>query len=298
MAIKKDSSTQRLIVGTTLLALFMAPSAFAERAGYSYLGLGLEMVSYEERAQLSATDNFTQQVVSLDLNSDFTSSNLAQRFGAYVAVNQDWGFYINGSSTLGSSSESEDWFIDGANVQTDSMSLYRSDTNVWLTRRLADKHWLVFGGSYNRIDYKRFNFELTPEGQALGVELPDDGVVSEEAVELLAEVGYEFNEFFDGQELGWKTQYQVMLGLPVYTSVRNTSVNGDESFTDTFSSYNLRASAGLGYQINESFMISGVLEASYQDRDGATRTKGNITETLPNRTFYYIQPSLNLFWSF
>jgi len=89
------------------------------------------------------------------------------------------------------------------------------------------------------------------------------------------------------------------MSMPMYTHVRNTAVDGDSPFTDSFSGYSLRASASVGYQINENFMIAATLEASYQDRAKETReTDKKETLILPDRVFNYIQPSINLYWAF
>lgn len=292
----KKTHTYRVI--TCLAAATLSQQAMAERNGYSFFGIGFESVGYEEHTVLP---NYIATVSRRGekIDTDYSGINFSQRAGAYVAIDKTWGFYINNSSTLGSQSHTEDWRVNGQLVQQDSMTLYRGDTNIWVTRNLTDKHHILFGGTYNRIDYKRFNFEVPASLQGQVAD-PGDTTISEEVTEFIGEIGYEYNEFFIGKTAGIKTQLKLIAGVPVYTHVRNTALDADRAFTDSFAGYNLRAIASIGYQFSEKVLVSATIDANYQSRDGDIR-KNNATgnyEILPDRTFAYVQPSINFLWSF
>lgn len=279
-------------------SLLLSSQVCAERSGYSMLGIGFESVSYEEN--LVFPDYIaTQALRGVETVSDYDGINWSQRAGAYIAINEQWGFYINNSSTLGSQSHTETWELDGLRIQTNSMTLSRGDTNIWLSRQFQPKHHVLFGGTYNRIDYRRFNITRTAlPGQDF--ENFSDATISEEVAEFIAEVGYEYNEMFTSKDAGWRTQLQILAGVPIYTHVRNTELDADSAFTDSFSGYNLRATASIGYQFSANVTIAGTLEAHYQYRNGDARQNPTsaLFEFLPDRSFMYLQPSLNAMWSF
>lgn len=276
-----------------VLCAFPLFSQANERLSYSYLGLAADSLSYKETTYLP--DNALD--VSLrgaKVESDYSGFSSAQRAGGYIAVNETWGFYINNSSTLGSVSKKETWTINGIKRQENSMTLNRSDTNIIITKQFSDNHHFLFGATYNRLDYSRFNIEVD------GTSLANNPTISEEATEFLAEIGYEYNTFFiKDNSRDWHYQFQFIVSAPMYTHVRNTAIDGDDAFTNNFNGYSIRTSASLGYQINENFMIAATLEGNLQQRDKESRETGNNeTQILPERAFNYVQPSINLYWAF
>ena len=264
-----------------------------ERLSFSYLGLGADSLNYKETTYLP-DNTLDLSLRGAKVESDYSGVSFSQRAGGYISINKEWGFYINNSSTVGSVSKKEKWTINGIERQSNSMTLSRADTNILITKNITDKHHFLFGTTYNRLDYSRFNISVD------GNELPNNPTISEEAVEFSAEIGYEFNTFFlKSSPENIRYQAQLLVSMPMYTHVRNTAVDGDTPFTDSFSGYSLRASASVGYQINQNFMIAATIEANYQDRQKETReTDQKETLILPDRVFNYIQPSINLYWAF
>jgi hypothetical protein len=297
--------------------------ASAERAEFGYLGVGLESVAYEETSQIPDNGDNSNPITGATLKTDYSGNSFAQRSGAYSPINEDWGYYITSISTLGSKVHTEDWKFDGVTYQSNSMTINQGDLEILSTYRLSDHHYVLFGGVYQRFDYNRFAHALSDEAIALNTSRREAaeangetvvidssgcadwdaictsvGSVSEEITTFLIEAGYEYNEFFEGSDLGWKQQYQFVAGLPAYNRGLNT-LYPDNVWSETFAGFAFRASANLGYQFSKHFLISASLDYRYQKRDEIEiEIQPGVVAEIPDNTLSYIQPSLNAYWSF
>jgi len=92
----------------------------SERSGYSSLGLGFELLKFEESISLEE-QNGSGDTFKIDIESDYSGGNFAQRSWVFVAVNQLWGFYIGSGSTLSSLQHDETWNATVSNSAGDSL---------------------------------------------------------------------------------------------------------------------------------------------------------------------------------
>ncbi len=268
-----------------------------ERASYSYLGLGLDVVTYEEvDTDLLGT--------GIELETEMTGTNLAQRSGGYVVVDDAWGFYINTGSSLGATVNDEEWRFNGTLVQENAFTIKRNELLILVTRRLAENHYWLVGGAYNDTAFSRFNFTL-PEQDQFNIAAPT-GSVSEDVSQILAYAGYEYNQFFTQREQGFVTQFQALVGVPLYSSTLNTDF-GDTALTNSFDGYVLRLTPSIGYQLNQNFMVAASFDLFLNQRD---EDEGEITainadgvseqrkRALPENSLWNLQPAINVYWSF
>ena len=281
-----------------LLVCILSLSSHADkRNSYSYLGLGVDLLSYSE-----SDDNVLNTGIRLE--TEMTGSNLAQRSGGYMSYNDNWGFYITSGSSIGTTVNDETWSLNDTEVQENSFTMKRSELMVLVSRNISKNHYLLFGGSYNDTSFSRFSWSFNEQNDyAIDKET---GTFTEYVSQLFAYVGYEYNEFYTSTRPGWRTQFQFLAGLPLYSSTLNTRFD-TEHITTSFDGYLLRATPSLAYQLNKNFMLGMSLDISYNLRDKdeweATITDGNgnpqkVKQALPENTLLVIQPAFTAYWSF
>jgi len=272
-----------------------AAESVAGRAGYSFFGAGSDFMDYEE--------NTTRQIAGETIDVETSIGlNFTQQSGAYVAVNQDWGFYLVTASTLGESGSDEAWQIDDTTVRTNKVSFERQRLGFLATYRIASKDFLLFGAQYGNTEFKRFAASLTPEAAAFGIDETtfSAGTVSENVWDLSLVAGYEWSTLFDSAAAGWRYQLQLIAGVPLTTSITNTDVNEGESFSAGFNGLQLRLNWVYGYQFSENVLAAFSLELGFARRNAISRDfadASGITE-FPENTLIYSYPSVVVYWSF
>lgn len=276
----------------------------SHRYGYSSLGLGYELLSLKEDVSLSSQDT-VGETWNINIESDYSGGNFAQRSLVYVAVDELWGFYIGSGSTLSSLKNNETWNATVSNetsgtvysdlkIQSNTTTLSRSELSLLAVREFSNNHSFLFGVRYNSFTYKRFDFKAHAEDVFTSLVLPE-GDISEESTAFIAQVGYEYNEFFTSQAAGWRTQFQVIAGVVIYNRVQNTEKQISQiTFDDTFNGFDLKATASIGYQFGGHFMLAAALDTHYQSYQKIDQENASI----PDNEFSYVQPSINALWSF
>jgi hypothetical protein len=279
-------------------------SNVSQRDGYSSLGLGFELLNFEESISLYEA-NSSGDILNIEIDSDYSGGNFAQRSWVFVSVDELWGFYIGSGSTLSSIRHNETWKTTITNeakaklysdltIQTNTTTLSRNELSVLAVRAVSGNHSFLFGGRYNSVTYKRFDFKAHASSVFPNLILPE-GDISEESTAFIGQVGYEYNEFFTSKEPGWRTQFRSVLGLVIYNRVQNTANQLSKiTFDDTFNGYDLKATISFGYQFSENFMLATALDTHYQSYQEIKQDNAAI----PDNVFSYIQPSINALWSF
>ena len=294
--------TKTSLIYSGLLVLLLSLNSFAAeskespaRQGYSFFGLGFDVLDYEE--------NTTRKIDGKTIDIETASGiNLTQQSGAYVSINDDWGFYLVTASTLGDSNSDEEWQIDDITVRTNKVAFERQRLGFLASQRISSTGFFLFGAQYNKTEFKRFAAKLTPQAIDFGI---DDssfsaGTVSENVWDLSLVAGYESNTIFTSKESGWRHQMQLVAGVPLFTSITNTDVNEGESFSKSFNGFQLRFNGFYGYQFDPNMILAVGLELGISQRNSISRdftdTSG-VTE-FPESNLLYLYPSLVALWSF
>ncbi|MBC8210117.1 MAG: hypothetical protein H8E21_03550 [Gammaproteobacteria bacterium] len=288
----------KMLLGMVLLSMgteMVAAESAAGRAGYSFFGAGSDFMDYEE--------NTTRQIGGKTIDVETSIGlNFTQQSGAYVAVNQDWGFYLVTASTLGESGSDEAWQIDDITVRTNKVAFERQRLGVLATYRLGSKDFLLLGAQYGSTEFKRFAARLTPQAVAFGITDTtfSDGTVSENVWDFSAVAGYEWNTLFNSAAPGWRYQLQLIAGIPLSTSITNTDVNEGDSFSAGFNGLQLRLNWVYGYQFSENVLAAFSLELGFARRNPISRdfTDASGVTEFPENTLIYSYPSLVVYWSF
>jgi len=306
---------------------------YEKRRSFSSLGIGLDIISYQEKTTLSFPDypvqiNGVDRVmdISVDIESDYGGTAWSQTASGYVSVNPQWGFYINSQGTLESETHEETWDLTGYSwhttdnippeytqsgsssyeLQKNASNLEKTDFEVLVNYQFMPNQSVLFGGRHSSIEFKRFNASLTPAPADTDLLLSNvrafDGDYAERTAATSVSVGYEYNTLYTSSKAGWYAQYQAVLNLPLYHSVINTGLSED-AFTDSFHGFSVKLFGLYGYQITENFTVAGSLSVFYQQFDAIEETithfSGNeITAEIPENTFIVIQPAISTYWSF
>jgi len=259
-----------------------------ERSGFSFFGVGIAHSDYEESTVFS----------DIRVQSDASGNQTSQRSGAYININPEWGFYLSTNSFFGTDSLSESWDVNGVFVQRNKFSLKRSEIQLLFSHEFSDdRHYFLFGGGNIEKSFTRFDYEF-PEQNESGVDInKNPGNITEDSSQLVAYVGYEYNEFFVGDSSGLKCQLQALLGMPIYSETLNNGV-GDVTLNSSFDGYIFRLVPSIGWQFNESLLLALTTDYIINRRDEDRTTVGSGDAILPKSHFWSAFSSVAVYWSF
>ncbi len=283
------------LVSAVILCTVAAASSDPTRSGYSFFGLGLNYIDYEE----NTARQIDGQTVDIETN---TSVNIAQQSGTYVSFSQDWGFYLASASTLGESKSRENWELNEVVVRSNRVSFEQQRIAFLFSRRFSTNKFWLFGAQYGNTEFRRFATSLTPEADNFGLSgtLFDTGTESETVVELSAVAGYEKNTVFTTDSPGWRYQIQAVIGVPLITSISNTEISDGNLFSQSFNGLLARLNLTSGYQFSKNLFAAVALELSVSQRNAIDR---EISDSLglaefSENSLVYIYPNLSIYWSF
>lgn len=260
------------------------------KLSFSYLGLGLEYLTYQEHL------------------SDFYGHNLdtsyrvwmpTQRSGGYASINAHWGFAVTDDSTLFSKDKQETWSWNNIDIQRDLMAINRQETNVFAFRQLGDGSYINFGVKYSKYIFNRSDFSSTPGTTTFnsnnGTNLNPQGnsTINEESVAYSFAVGYGYDNYFKLDQHGLRDFARLMLASPIYRRVRNSSLDSEIS-GGAFKGVSLDVVVGAGWQFSPNFSINYVLEGGYTRYSEMTSGKSAV----PRVTLMGLSSNLVAYWNF
>ena len=149
----------------SLALLFLPISALAEinNESFSSIGFTVGQIGYKESGTLSSGVKF---------QTTPKTTNLFNYSGGYTAIGDRFGFYINNTSTLSSTLDSESWSAAGTNTdastgtsysvdgvfQTDKASARHQALDILAGYLLGSGHQLIGGVSYTQSALDRSGF--------------------------------------------------------------------------------------------------------------------------------------------
>ena len=296
------SDIQALVVRRYFLLLILSVfSSFVSaeekvplfRSSYSYLGVELEYFDYSE------------DLNRFDISTDYKASNMGIQTGGYVAVNDTLGFYITANKTILWETNQEEWLGSSDVLQTNDMIVTAAVTRIHTAYQMTPKHALLMGVNMINIDYDRFNFYITPAGQARGVLNPNGSqgqsdfdladAIAELQFSVSAAVGYEYNTLFTANnDALFVYQTQLMVGVPLYYRVTNSSVQDKDELSDNFNGYDIFGRFTAGMYLTDYILLAATFEVIHQQRNEVTVTGVTVPET----TITQFKPGITLYWSF
>lgn len=267
-----------------------------QRQGYSVLGAGFSVLDYEESSSLTVGD------ASIDIETE-SAGIFTQSSGTFVSVSPAWGFYLHTLSTLGVPESDEDWELNDIVVRSSSVSFDYQRLELLASRRLvSDSVYAMAGFQYSNLEYRRFGAELTDAAATFGIDDTtfESGTVSETVWDISAMAGVEYNTIFSDSGRGWRHQGRLLLGVPLYSNIVNTSVANGKSFTDSLNGIQTRVMGLIGFQFSANVFVGASLEVSLARKNGLDREVDGETgiTRFPSTTLVSVFPSLGAYWSF
>ena len=249
----------------------------------AYFGIGIESVNYSEKLTIGGQT----------VKTDSWTSNLIQRSGSYIAIDEKKGFYINTSSSILANDTNEDWNYGNVGaIQQNQLTAEHQALDLLGTYRFTPNQGLMLGTRYQKLSFSRYDFKTTSNTPDWLLVTPDT-VVSETATSFSMAVGYEYDDFFNDTSPGVKWNAQLLVSIPIYSTVKNTNTP-DLSFTDSFSGYDLNAHMAVGWYFSKQVIIAASLDTNYSSRNELSAG----LSTLPDNTTITIQPAITAHWSF
>lgn len=266
-----------------------------KRPGYSYFGLGPNLIDYDESTALQINESL------VDVETASTV-NIAQQSGTYVSITSDWGFYLDTSTTLGESRNDERWLVNDTSIRTNKVSFEQQRLSFVLSKHYRATDYLLFGAQYSNAEFKRFAQQLTDEASSFGLDENsfESGTESETVLELSLVAGLERSTLFKTSDPGWRYRGQFILGLPLLTRISNTEINNGESFSEEFNGFVAHLRTTYGYQFNRNLLVGFNLDVAVSKREAIDRGVADNTgiTRFPENTLIFWFPSVALFWSF
>ncbi|MFK7889422.1 MAG: hypothetical protein AB8B63_01300 [Granulosicoccus sp.] len=267
-----------------------------QRQGYSVLGAGFSVLDYEESSALTVDD------ASIDIETE-SASIFTQSSGTFVSVGPTWGFYLHTLSTLGVPEADEDWELNDVVVRSSSVSFDYQRLELLASRRFkTGRVHTIAGLQYSSLEYRRFGAELTDAAATFGIDDTtfESGTVSETVWDISAMAGVEYNTVFTDSARGWRHQGRLLLGVPLYSNIVNTSVANGKSFSDNFNGIQARGLGLVGFQFSANIFVGASLEVSLTRKNEIDREVDGVSGVtrFPSTVFVSVFPSLGVYWSF
>lgn len=284
-----------LISLPTLVGLLYANNILAGEKDLSFsdVEVGLERITYSEKLNnLAGQGNLSQSISVI---------NPTLRNSAYIAINSDFGIFIDTNTSLASTIEKEKWSIENFGpIQQNDFKIKHNEIAFRINYQLTKQHSIISGLRYSTLSFTRSHFEYTQPGAdnfnaALALDQPNNPnhrfvlpngdisdqyrtniAISEEQNEVIGLIAYRYEQN-SHSELGDVTWYtDIELGVPLYSATQNTTIEG-ETLTDNFSGYSFMGKLGVRYQLlkNISLLFSYNVQYKYRDLTTSKDTQGN-----------------------
>ncbi|MBU2918330.1 hypothetical protein KO505_10165 [Psychrosphaera sp. F3M07] len=243
----------------------------------------------------------------------------------------------NGSVTNGNITNS----VDGI-YQKNATSSTHNELDIFLGYLIAPGHQIIAGGSYTRTLMDRNSFDngsslddfnrahLTPSIGSFdiagsgAVDVNENGTLeldeliatygvnpaqsivnfTETFTSVVLQAGYIYDSRFATRDLGLRWLGGVIVGLPAYYDVVNTS-NPTLSFSDSFSGFNIKSYIGAGWRFTKSFGVVAKMDYYFRQRDEVAVDIGfsdelqrNRSAIIPENEIQYWNASVTAFWNF
>lgn len=273
--------TLSLITGLFLCSNIQAEEKFND---YSYIGFGVETISYKENIERNGKSYRT----ATDVSSPVYTS------GSLINAGKYFDFSIDAASTLSpTQADEKTQDIDaGVVVQKNQFDAMLSDLRILVHYKLNNNHRIVFGPNYEVFSMKRFSF-TDPYGNSI-----PNSEMNQETITTLSMMGgyvYEHDKFSNG---GMRVKASALYGQPLSRNASNTS---KESTTfNTTNGYVTNFSGYVGFEITKGLEIGFFSEYVFTKKEGGDDmvTEDGETITWPDNELETFRYGMNFVWNF
>lgn len=304
---------KKLAAASLVTGLLISTQTYAAQKlkSFSDIELGIETINYSEK--LKDLAGYGQ------LKQDIAVYNITTRNSAYVAINDEYGLYLDGFASLAPSVQTETWSLgEFGDIQQNDFKINHNELAFRLSYKWTEQHRIISGFRLSSLSFIRSHFEFEQPGadefnaqlEADGMEpfvLPNGDIsdkyksnvaISEIQDEFIALFGYRYepNELPNKGEWTWYTGIEA--GIPVYSITQNTTIQG-ETLNEFFGGYSLIGKLGLRYQLFDNLGLLATFTSYYKYRDVVKEDTGNGNSvSVPEVNFYNNAVTFGLRWSY
>ncbi len=278
---------------------------------FSDIELGIETINYSEKLNNLAGYGRLKQ--------DINVYNVTTRNSAYVAINDEFGLYLDGFASLAPSIQTETWSLgEFAAIQQNDFKINHNELAFRISYKYTEKHRIISGFRLSSLSFIRSHFEFVqPGADNFNAQLAADGnapfvlpngdiseqyksniAISEIQDEFIGLIGYRYepNELPARGDWTWYTGIE--MGIPIYSITQNTTIEG-ETLNEFFGGYSLIGKLGLRYQLFDNLGLLATFTSYYKYRDVVKEDTGNGNSvSVPEVNFYNNAVTLGLRWSY
>ncbi|SFV62179.1 hypothetical protein MNB_SM-6-100 [hydrothermal vent metagenome] len=277
------------IIGASLisLTLFAADKAEERYDSYTYFGVGVQNIKYNEDITLSDGSA---------VHSEAKSSSPVYMSGALVRINKRFDFSMDFASTLLPKEIEEKWYKNGSLVQINQFDATINSMQFLGHYKFSNNNRAVLGVTYKLNSYKRYTFKdqngnyLTDP--ATGARL---GLIREQVATLYASAGYWYESSPHAKKDTIRYKFNALLGKPIWNEASSTGF--DKVVFHSTRGYSVESSVYAGYPIIEGLEVGLFGAYSYQKKSGTDVYSDGHTKW-PEVTLQLWQAGISFVWNF
>jgi hypothetical protein len=286
---------------------------------FSFFSIGIENITYKEDVS-----NFLEGVSSgHNLNTKTSVNNAIQRSQSYTVIDDEWGVYINGTSTISQNFADEEWHLSGiGHIQNDKFKIRTTEVQVKSAYNVHSGGQLLVGFTLNTFDFTRSAFEYAQDGEKLNIILKDAGEeiareagfsqaeidnfrdesgfdvvagdISESSDNLDLSLGYLYDtHFFSKEKFQWYAGAEI--SFPVYYRVLNTFRPDSEHTGNLGDGIGAQLYGGMRWMLTNKLSVDLGMRGLYKSRKQIKKTFDDGTsETLPDISYQSVQYFLGI----
>ena len=274
----------------TLLAF---PTFANDKAGYSYITMGVENITYQE--------SYSGQGVA---KSDVSASSPMLNTGGLYRINEKFDFSIDALATFSPVSTTETWHgNNGQAYQKNQFEYLKTSTNILIHYKWTPDWRIVAGPSLTYQSYKRYGLEGLNGYENPVFRKGDTWEEKSTDIFIDAGVAYDNGTLFGSNK--WKLSGRWIIGVPIWSTTENTK------FVDTtFDDFGFRTSleGTLSYEVMKGLHLGWYVMMGYEKRFETDPESVSFIDNqgeerqglaiLPDAETYSFNTGIQALWSF
>jgi len=310
-----------------LSSIYFTTALANTQPSFSELRIGFENITYSETLSDVANLGRLSQSVSV--------TNPVVKQVSYSGINENWGFYIESSTTLSADITTEAWSIgEFGNIQENAFKIKVNDIGGKVAYHYSTALQFSVGSKIYTSSFTRSNFDFVQPGayafdqklitlslaensdeiarfllpsqntsdadtpqQVLNNKILPVVSVSEDQMGVLITTGVKYDtRLQSSKNFSWYIEGEV--SLPVYTEVQNTQHN-TTILTDYFNGWGVSARVGMRYHFTDNIALIFGVDGLYKERDTMTKVIDNGSRLrVPNIEYSNIAYTTGIYWRY
>lgn len=281
-----------------ICCLLISCNTFAKNSSFSEIDIGFEHITYKESLDDVAGQGQLRQSISV---TNPSAHNLS-----YSGINEKWGFYLEGTTTLATQLNTEHWSIGSfGEIQQNEFRVKASDIGLKAAYNLTNSWQVLTGARFSASAYTRSNFTKVQPGaerfeEAIAPSTFEtfQGAISEDQYALLFTLGTRYDSRWAKPSSKWSWYAEADINTPIYAAVQNTAYP-NQTLSDSFHGWGLAGKCGIRYKALDHLSIKLGLYAQTQYRDAVVvHTDSGLRTRVPDIELINVGTGLGISWTY